>query len=325
MKRSDFLRAMASAPFVMGVPLAARANAYPSRAITVVVPYPPGGVTDAASRLMADSMARALAQPFVVANKPGAATMIGTEFVKAAPKDGYTLLLGSSTTFSLNPLQYPELRYSLDDFECVGGIAKAPYGMSVAPQVPAKTLPEFVAWAKQQAKGVTYGTVGQGSTTHIAAAMLTKALGITAMPVHYKGSAQVQADLLAGVIDMAVDPLLTQVPMHKAGKAQLLGLLGKDRWPEVPDVKTLEEQGVKGIDAPVYVGFFAPKGTPADAMTVAAKALSSAAASPANADRFRKLGMVPAPLSGAAFTQLLRDQQSWWKQRIAENGIKIDA
>lgn len=325
MKRSDFLRALAAAPLGLGLTWGAAARSYPTRAVTVVVPYPPGGATDAATRLISDEMARALGQAFVVSNRPGAATMIGTDYVKAAPKDGYTLLLGSSTTFSLNPLQYPDLRYGLNDFVCLGGIAKVPYGVMVGPKVPAKNLAEFIQWAKKQPKGITYGTIGQGSTTHIAAAMLARALNLPALPVHYKGSSAVQTDLLAGVIDLSIDPLLTSVPMHTAGKTHLIGLLGKERWSEVPDVPTLDEQGVKGIDAPVYIGFFAPKGLPADVLATAAKAMANAVKAPHNAEKFRKLGMIPTPMSGDAVMQLMRDQQSWWKQRIQENGIKFDA
>jgi len=316
------LRLLAALPVAASLP--AFPQAYPSRPITLIVPYSTGGPTDAAARVVTEGMSKILGQQFVLTYKPGAATIIGTELVKAAPKDGYTLLLGSSTTFSLNPIQYrQQLKYRLEDFEAIGGMAKVPYGLVVSNRLPAKNLREFIAWAKAQPKGFSYGTVGQGSSTHVGGAMLARAIGATGVAIHYKGSAGVQADLLGDSLDVSIDPMTTAIPMHKGGKVRLIGMLENERWSEAPDVQTFAEQGLKGVEVPGYFGLLAPVGVPADVIATLTKALTAVVTDPVTVTRLHQVGLVPAVYEGDKFWKLLRSQEDWWRSRIEENNIRF--
>ncbi|WP_326536579.1 tripartite tricarboxylate transporter substrate binding protein [Pseudorhodoferax sp.] len=325
MNRALFLRwlaALSAAP-AASLPLAAQ-PAYPNRPITFKVPYAPGGPTDVSSRVIADELSRRLGQPVVVSNRPGAATAIGTELVKAGPADGYTLLLGSSTTFSLNPLQYKKLNYRLEDFEPIGAIADVPYVLVVNNNLPVRNVQEFIAWSQARPEGFTFGTVGQGSSTHIAGLMLAKAINAKGVPVHYKGSSNVQADLLAGVLDAAVDPLVTSLQMHKSGKARIIATVGARRSSDFPDVPTLAEQGVRSLDTvPATFGVLVRAGTPAPIVARLRQALAAVIADPAVKTRLRTLGLEASAVEGEDFSRLLRTQEAWYRREIEESKIQF--
>lgn len=324
MKRSAFIKSLLALPAVASLPRAAWAQAYPAKPVTLVVPYAPGGPTDGCMRIIAEELTKRLGQTFVVANRPGAASAIGAESVRIAPKDGYTMLMGTSTTFGLNPLLMKRLTYKLEDFEPVGGLARVVYGFSVSNKVPARNMQEFATWARAQPKGFTYGTPGQGTVTDIMASVLAKLVGAQSVGVHYKGSAPVQVDLGSGQLDASIDPLTTALGMHRAGKAKILAIVDSQRWPDLPEVPTLAEQGVNGVEGSSWLGLFAPAGTPAPIVAQVSKALAAVTAMPEVAVRLRAIGQVPISLESADLMKLVHRENAWWKKVVEEGGFKAE-
>jgi len=323
MKRSTFLRVLAGLPIARAIP--AMGQSFPTRPVTIVVPYTPGGPTDTATRVTAEHLARRTGQPFVILNKPGASTRIGADFVKASAKDGYTWLLGTTTTFSLNPLMYKTLSYNKDDFEPIGAVAKIPYVIAVSTHVPATNMREFVAWARAKPKSFSYGTVGQGSPPHIIATVLARAMGTRALAVHYKGSAAVQVDLISGVIDLSVDPLTTALPMHKANRVRIIAVVDDTRWPDLPEVPTLHEQDIAGVQGASWVGFFAPAGTPQTIANAMGEALEELPSAPDVQSRFRSVGLAALPLNREDFQRMMETDLAWWKKVVDDNNIQLES
>jgi tripartite-type tricarboxylate transporter receptor subunit TctC len=302
----------------------AAAQDFPSRPVTIIVPYPPGGPTDAVARLVAQKLAVRSGHPFVISNKPGAATQIGVESVKRALSDGYTWLLGTTTSFSLNPLTFKKLGYSRSDFELIGPLAKVPYAVVVSNRVPATNVREFREWARTKPEGFTYGTVGRGSAPHILSEILSKSLGVKGMAVPYKGSAAVQTDLIAGQLDVSIDPLTTSVPMHKAGKSRVIAIIDDQRWPEIPEVPTLAEQRVNGVEGYSWVAFFAPAGTSKAIVSKMNLMLQQITSAPEVGNQIRTAGLVPLSMSNSDFLNLLQADAAWWKRAVEENNIQME-
>jgi len=304
-----------------GMPVAAQG--FPDHAVTIVVPYTPGGPTDSATRIVAQQFSEQTGQPFVISNRPGAATTIGADAVKRAANDGYTWLLGTTTTFSLNPLTLPKLDYGSKDFEPIGPIAKVPYAVTVSSQMPVKNIQEFRDWLKTKPEGFSYGTVGRGSPPHIIGEILGKTLDAKTLAVHYKGSSPVQTDLVAGRINLSIDPLNTSLPMHKAEKVRIIAVIDDQRWPELPDVPTLAEQGINEVEGYSWAGLFAPAGTPKEAVDKASTLLQKITATDEVGKQLRNAGMVPMSMSHDEFKQQMQADAAWWKQAVEENDIQV--
>ena len=241
----------------------ASAQAWPSRPITIVMPYAAGGPTDIVARLLAQRMTESLGQPVVVSNAPGASTMIGAEKAARAPADGYTLFIGSVTTFSNNPLMYRKIRYKVEDFAPISMIARTPYTMTVAPNLPTKDFAEFVAYAKQRPGKVFNATTGIGATNQLLGQMLNNEAGIQLADVAYKGSGPALLDVMGGQVDLTFDGINTSAQALKAGKVRVLAVTSDKRSPAMPDVPTFAELGYPKMNASFWYGMFAPAGTPA--------------------------------------------------------------
>jgi tripartite-type tricarboxylate transporter receptor subunit TctC len=304
--------------------LAAIAQTYPSRPVTIVVPYAAGGATDVATRLVADRMAPILGGQIIVENKPGVATIVGTEYVARAPKDGYTLLMAAASTFSTNPHLYRKLTYKLEDFDAVSLITKLPYVLNVAQRVPATNAREFVAWAKSRPDGVTYGTVGAGSSTHVTGMLLASALGIKMVDVPYKGDAPARADLIAGTLDAQIDSLVGPVPLHKEGKTRIIGVLDDTRWHAIPDVPTFGEQGFPGAEGYSWFAIMAPTGTPAPILAKLADAAAKVMAMEDVKQRFLAGGQMPMPMPPEATARFIRADNDRWGRIIRASGLQLD-
>lgn len=302
----------------------AGAEAFPNRPVTIIVPYPPGGPTDTVMRLVAHELSRKSGQPFVIANRAGAMTTIGVDAAKRAGNDGYTLLLGTSTSFSLNPITLKKINYSRNDFEVIGPVAKVPYAVVVSSGVPAKNMREFREWAKSKPQGFTYGTVGRGSAPHVIGEMLSKTLGVKSVPVQYKGSAPVQTDLISGVIDVSIDPLTTSVPMHKAGKVRVIAIIDDRRWPDLPDIPTLAEQGVNGVNGYSWLGLFAPAGTSRTIVSSMSQMLQQITSAADVDKQTRAAGLVPMSMSTTEFQSFLQADTAWWKKAVLDNNIQAE-
>lgn len=259
-------------------------DAWPARPIKLVVPFPPGGSSDIMGRLLADSLSKILKATFIVENKPGGTTQVGTEYVASAAQDGYTLLEGASTAFTVLPNQR-DLRFSLDSFEVAGGIADYIAVMAVRKTLPVKSVKELVEYGKQNPGKLTYGSAGELSAGHMFGARLAYDTGITLLHVPFRGSAAAVNALVAGDIDIVIDGAVT--PMVKADRVRPLATFYRNRHPELPDLPTIEESGYKVILTKARGwGLLAPKGTPPPVMARLSEALQKALADPDLAKSF---------------------------------------
>src|SRR5580704_16306079 len=240
-----------------GRPAAAQTT-YPSKAIKMIVPYPAGGTTDFLGRLVADQLKTGLGATVIVENKPGAGTALGAEQVAKSEADGYTLLLATSTTLAINKTLYRMLPYDpVKDFTPIALVAGVPFALIVNPQIPAKTLSEFIAYAKSK-PGLAYGSAGNGSPQHLGAEMLKSAAGIDIRHVPYRGSVAAMLDVIAGHVAFMVVDLQPALPQIAEGKVRVLGVTTPARVDAAPEIPTLAEQGLKDFELVAWKGVVAP-------------------------------------------------------------------
>lgn len=249
-------------PMALGAGAAQAQGAYPSRPIKLIVPYPPGGGVDTAARIIAQPLSERLGQPIVIENKAGSSGIIGTTIAAQEKPDGYTLLLGSSGPHALDQHLFKKLDFDpIKDFTFIALIYNAPTFLVVPASSPFKTTQEFVAYAKANPGKLNYGSSGIGSGQNIGAALLMDAAGFKATHVPYKGSSPMETALVAGQIDFAVD-MPTCLPFVQAGKLRVLGTAWKERNAALPNVPTLDEQGVPNVHASNYYGLMGPANMP---------------------------------------------------------------
>ena len=245
-----------------GAASAALAQAYPNKPIKLIVPFAPGGFTDVVARIMGQKLSVSLGQPFVIENKAGAGSTIGTDFVAKAAPDGYTLVM-VSTTHVISPAIYPKLPYDpIKSFTPVGKLVDSAYVLLVNPKVPANNVAEFIALAKASPDKIHYASSGNGSAQHLMGGMFAAMTGVKMKHVPYKGSGGAANDLVAGVVESSfagVPNAMAQVP---AGRLKALAVTTSKRIPQLPDVPTMQEAGVPGYNASVWLGLLAPAGTP---------------------------------------------------------------
>jgi len=277
-----------------GLPARAEA-AYPSRTITMVVPYPAGGSTDFLGRLVAGQLQAGLGATVVVENKPGAATSTGAEWVARAEPDGYTLLMATSTTLAINKTLYRKLPYDpVKDFTPIALVAAVPFALIVNPQIPAKTLSEFIAYAKAK-PGLAFGSAGNGSPQHLGAEMLRSAAGIDIRHVPYRGSVPAMQDVIAGHISFMVVDLQPALPQIRKGKVRVLGVTTPKRVAAAPDIPTLAEGGLAGFDLVAWQGVVAPAGVPRPIVDQLAAQIANLLADPGTRDRLTAIALEPLP------------------------------
>ena len=237
--------------------------AYPSKPISLVVPYPPGGATDIIGRIMAQAMSKSLGQPVVVENKAGAGTVIGAAEVAQAQADGYTLLISSNTTFTVNPAIKAKLPYDpVKNFESVAGIGSSPLVLLANPNVPVKTVKELVAAANQPNAKFAFGSFGSGTTSHLAGEMFKYMAGVDILHVPYKGSAPAMTDLIGGQIQFTFDTNVAALPMLRAGKVKAIAVTSAQRSSTLPNVPTIAESGYPGYEMVPWIVIVAPRGLP---------------------------------------------------------------
>ncbi|QTW17607.1 Bug family tripartite tricarboxylate transporter substrate binding protein [Comamonas kerstersii] len=259
------------------MPLVTWADAYPSKPIEWVVPYAAGGGTDVVARVLSEPMGKALGQSIIVVNKPGAATNIGADAVARAKPDGYTILTGDTGTLAANPYLYKKLSYSAEkDFAPVGLLVRFPMLLVVNSQLPVNNYAEFVEWAKQQAKGVSYGTPGAGSPHHLAIELLRLQSGLNFVHIPYRGSAPAVQDVVAGQLPFMFVDTAAGIQHVQGGKIRAIAVASPARLPTLPDVPTLDEQGLKGFEAYAWQGIVAPAATPKERVAKLSDAMQSA-------------------------------------------------
>jgi tripartite-type tricarboxylate transporter receptor subunit TctC len=309
---------------VLAAAASAEAQQWPSKPIRMIVNFPPGGAADQIARSVAPPLGEALGQPVVVENRPGANGNIGAELVAKSPPDGYTLLMSSGGAFSVNPHLYAKLPFDpLKDLEPIAAAARILVFLVVKPELPAKTVEEFVALARASPGRLSYGSPGSGSSPHIAGEMFKRAAKIDVVHVPYKGAAPALTDLLGGQLDFMFDPGIG-LGQVRAGKLRLLAVGSPKRSPLFPDVPTVAEAGMVGFDADSWFGFYAPAGLPADIAVRLNREINRALQTQAVRDRITGIGGEPVAMSAAEFVEVQRKDRERFGTVIREAGIKID-
>jgi tripartite-type tricarboxylate transporter receptor subunit TctC len=262
--RRTFHRYLAAAG-VLAVRPAWAADAYPTRPITLIVPFAPGGGTDTVARTIGQTIGGPLGQPVVVDNRPGAGGSLGAGLAARAPADGYTLFLGGVGSHALNPTINPRLGYDpVKDFAPVAWIASAPMVLAVHPSVPANSVQELIAYAKKNPGRLNYASNGNGSSSQLAAVIFNAMAGTDMVHVPYKGLSPAMLDLLSGTVQIMFSSSVAIMPSVQNGKLKVLGVTSPKRMPSLPEVPTIAEQGLPGYETGSWYGILAPAGTPPD-------------------------------------------------------------
>jgi tripartite-type tricarboxylate transporter receptor subunit TctC len=300
------------------------AQDYPTRPIRVIVPFSPGGAVDGPMRVIAQEMSRHLGQAVAVENKPGAGATIGSDLVAHAPPDGYTLLLASQTN-AIAGAMYKELKYDpVNDFEPISLIGREPGVLVVNPSIPVRTFQEFVAYAKAHPGELDFASSGNGSGQHLFAALLWSQTGLKLNHVPYKGSGQATTDLLGGRIAVSIPGTAGMVGHIRSGKLIALAVTGAKRSPQLPDVPTLQEAGVQGYEAYVWMGLLAPKGTPAPIVDKLYGAVISALEADDVKGYMDNAGIEIVGSTPKEFGAFFRQERDLWGRVVRETGAKID-
>ncbi|WP_438859878.1 Bug family tripartite tricarboxylate transporter substrate binding protein [Achromobacter spanius] len=304
-------------------PLLASADTYPSKPITMVVPFPPGGSTDVIGRLFAAKLGARLGQTVVIENKPGANTSIGAVAVARAAPDGYTLMITGAPTFTSNPLLYPNLNYDpLKSYEYVAVAGSTPFVILTNPQTGIGTVADITS--KSATQPLSFGSFGNGSTPHIAGESLAQRTGAKLLHVPYRGSAPAMTDLIGNQIPLSIDTLVAGLPQIKAGKVRAVALTGGERSSLVPDVPTVAEGGVAGYDFQTWFGVVMPKGTPEPVVTKMSKEIQAVMAEPDTRARLQELGFDATYQDPAAFRAKVQSELERNVAIIKAAGIKPD-
>jgi tripartite-type tricarboxylate transporter receptor subunit TctC len=254
--------------FAVAFPLYAQSQAYPSKPIRIVVPFPPGGGTDVGTRVIAQKLQESLGQPVVVENKGGAAGILGSEYTAKAAPDGYTLMMGNIGTHAINVSLYKSLSYDpVKDFAPISQVAGLPMLLLVHPSVKATTVAELVAFAKANPGKLNYSSSGAGGMPHVSGALFANMTGIQMVHVPYKGGGPAVADLIAGHVSLSFATALESLPQVKGGKLRALAVSSAKRSVAAPELPTIAEAGVPGYESGSWLALYAPAGTPKDIVT----------------------------------------------------------
>lgn len=299
-------------------------DAYPSRPISIVVPFAAGGVTDMVGRLVGKKMGDFLKQTVIVENAPGASTMIGAERVSRAAPDGYTLLIGTSTTFSTNPHLYKKISYSIDSFQPITVLSKIPFAAAYNKDIPANNVKEFIAYAKTRKDGINFGTTGTGGVSHLIGAMMGVATKLTMQEIPYKGSAPAMADILGGQIQIYFDAISTSLPLYKDGKIKILGVTGTERSAAAPEIPTFVEAGYPDVVLEFRLYLLVPKDTPKTIVDRLNQAALFALADPEVKNRLEQDAAIPEPLNPGDTLKIMKEENESMGKIIRALGIPLN-
>jgi tripartite-type tricarboxylate transporter receptor subunit TctC len=319
LRRRDALILLAA---VAAAPRAVAAEDYPSRPVRIIAPFGAGGPTDVFSRIVADELQRALHQAFVIENRPGAGTTIGTDVVAHSAPDGYTLLMVSATQ-CVNETLFPHKHYKLmQDLAAVAPLIDSDLVLVVHPSVPVKTLADLLALARAKPGTLNYGSSGPGSNYHMAAELLRHLTGVNIVHVPYKGSTGARNDIISGNIQLLFDSVPTMAPLIKAGMVRALGTSGKTRSPILPEVPTIAEAGVPGFQASLWVGFMVPAATPQPVVDKLNAEIAKILSRPDIKASWEKQGATPVVMPPAEFKKFMDAEVVKWAGIIQANHIK---
>ena len=302
----------------------ALAQSFPDKAITVVVPNPPGGVVDSSARLVADPLTKLFGQAVIIDNRAGASGNIAYQMVARAPKDGYTLLASYSAYHVGNPAMFPKLPWDPKDLVPVALIAAATNVITAHPSVPAKNLKEFIAYVKQNPGKVNYASQGNGSLSHVGTELFDQTTQTEMTHVPYKGSGPAIQDVLSGQVQVFITTPPSVMGHVQAGKLKAFAVTSKTRHPMLPDVPTTAEAGLPGFELEAWVGLFAPAGTPPEVIAKLSEGVKKALELPETKKRAETLGIEPRYLGPDALAALVKKDTDYWGKVIKARNIKAD-
>ncbi|MEG1767829.1 MAG: tripartite tricarboxylate transporter substrate binding protein [Comamonas sp.] len=301
------------------------ADVYPSKPITLVIPFPPGGATDVIGRLLGQKLGEKLGQPVIIDNRPGAGTIIGATYVAKAAADGYTLLASSGSTFTVNPSIRNNLSYDpIKSFDPIGIPARTGLIVLANSAVPVSGVKQFVDYVKASPGKYAFGSFGSGTTAHFAGELMLAKTGMQMTHVPYKGSAPAMTDLIGGQIPFSVDTVAAALPQLKNGKVKAIAVTTAKRSSLLPDVPTFAEAGFKDIDMDTWLILVAPKGMPANVKAKLESTLAAVAADPEVQEKLKAQGFDPAYASSAAASALIRKEMPIMKALAESAHITAD-
>jgi tripartite-type tricarboxylate transporter receptor subunit TctC len=304
-------------------PVAAQAEDYPTKPVKWVVPYPPGGTTDILARIIAQYLSEHLGQQFIIDNRPGAGNNIGTEVVVNAPPDGYTVLLVNPAN-GINATLYKKLPFNfLRDIAPVAGITRVPNVMEVTPTFPAKTVAEFIAYAKANPGKINMASSGNGTSVHLSGELFMAMTGVKMTHVPYRGSAPAITDIIAGTVDVLFDNMPASIEFIRSSKMRALAVTTDVRNPALPDVPTVGDT-VPGYEASAWFGMGAPKGTPAGIIEKINSTVNEALADPKMKAKLADLGGVPLAGTPEDFGKVMASETEKWAKAVKFAGVSIE-
>ena len=321
-RRRQFL----AASLVSLLPLGTRAQTFPSRPITVVVPFPPGGSVDLIARLFAEPLAKALGVPVVIENRAGVGGSLGSAAVARAQPDGYTLVVASQSSHLGNPLTNPKVGYDpIRDFTLISEMAQVPNVLVVNPALPVKTFKEFMAYVQARPGALNYCSAGPGSMGQLNVELLKSAMPFDAVHISYRGGGPLLTAILSNEVQFALDNLGPFLPHVQSGKLRALAVAAPTRSPQLPDVPTFAELGLPTLNAASWAGLAAPAKTPAAVANAIAKAVRTVATQPDMVEQFASRGlMAPQAVDTASFTAMLTERLATYGELVKRYGIRSE-
>lgn len=303
----------------------AAAQAYPVKPVRLVVPFPAGGATDILARTISLKASEKLGQQIVIDNRPGAGGTIGSDHVAKSAPDGYTLLIATGSTHSIGPIINPKIPYNVErDFAPVVYVAKTSSVLVVPGSLPVKNLAEFIALAKSKPGQLNYGSSGNGTNSHLSGELFKAQAGVFITHIPYRGTGLVFTDMMSGQVHMLMDNYVTAQSNIKDGKLRVLGVTSPQRLPFLPDVPTLDEQGLKGFDVSNWFGIYAPKGTPPDLVNRVNNAFNQALQEPDMQKRLAALGATPTGSTPDQMGAMVAADKVRWSKLIRERKLIVD-
>jgi len=327
--KDDAMRKYLTAFAVAGVllaalPVAAQQGGYPTRPIKIIVCLPAGGGVDTVTRIISDKLAHRIGQPIIIENKGGQSGNIGAEAVFTAEPDGYTLLASQPAPITTNPLLYKSMTFDPTRFTPVAVMTAIPNTLTVRADFPAKTAQEFIAYAKANPGKITYGSQGNGTTSHLTGVMFEQATGAKLLHVPYRGTAPAINDLIGGHVDVLFNELATSMEMHKGGRARILAVTTAERVPELPDIPTLQEAGLAGFVSDTWNAISAPPKTPAPIVAKLNAAINEVLAAPETQAQMKLMHLKPMGGTPAQMADLVKADTRRWGDLIRAANVSID-
>ncbi len=300
------------------------AQDYPAKPVRLIVPYPPGGTTDVFARRLAEGLKGRFNQPFIVENKPGAATQLGVQDLLRAPADGYTLIMATTSTMSLNPVMFAKLSYSVPQLAPVALMFKVPFTMDASLAFAPNSIAEVIAFARQNPGKVNVGTTGLGSSGHLIMEMFKAAAGVDIVPVHYKGGAPAIQDILGGHIQLYFDGATSSLPHHANKRIKILGVTSDRRVPALPEVQTFVEAGLPAVLAYFWSGIAVRAETPRPIVVRLNEAINAYAATPAMQEQLTRDAAIAGDLSPEHFAKMIADETETFRRIVTPLNLKLD-